>query len=160
MNNIDRVREFHLAFGHPVSDVVTVPSSATRLLRFRLLLEEVFEYGRAVGISSLCEQPQGEFENDVKLCVAGYRVNERYSVNTVEAADALGDIDYVSAGASLCHGFPAEAVAAEIHRANMSKLGENGNPIYGVGGRVAKGPNYTPPDVLSVLVQHGWLKPA
>lgn len=69
----------------------------------------------------------------------------------VEIADALGDLLYVVVGAALEYGIPLDAVVDEIHRSNMSKLDENGRPIYREDGKVLKGPNFTPPDIKGVL---------
>jgi predicted HAD superfamily Cof-like phosphohydrolase len=151
MHTIERVREFHLAFGHPVETQITVPSAKTRLLRFKLLYEEVMEYGRAIGIEGLCFLPQKEFEADLKMTMGEFKIYLGHDVNSVEAADALADIDYVCAGANLCHGFPAEAVAIEVHRSNMSKLGEDGKPILAADGKVVKSSLYSPPNIRHVL---------
>jgi predicted HAD superfamily Cof-like phosphohydrolase len=151
MHTIERVREFHLAFGHPVETQITVPSAKTRLLRFKLLYEEVMEYGRAIGIEGLCFLPQKEFEADLKMTMGEFKIYLGHDVNSVEAADALADIDYVCAGANLCHGFPAEAVAIEVHRSNMSKLGADGKPMLAADGKVIKGPNYFSPNIQRVL---------
>jgi predicted HAD superfamily Cof-like phosphohydrolase len=71
----------------------------------------------------------------------------------VEVADALGDMLYILAGTMLAHGMQdkMEAVFTEIQRSNMSKLGEDGQPIYREDGKVLKGPNYSKPDIKSVL---------
>lgn len=155
MNTIDRVREFHLAFEHPVSYAITSQTPKVRLLRFRLLMEEVLEYGRAIGVVGLCSDTQEEFEKFVKDRLDEFEIDEEHVVNLPEAADALGDIDYVCAGANVVHGFPAEAVAVEIHRANMSKLGEDGMPIKDAFGKIVKSALYRPPNVARVLAQYG-----
>lgn len=154
MHTIERVREFHLAFGHPVEREITIPSPKTRLLRFKLLFEEVMEYGRAIGIKGLHEFTLEDFESDLKDTLKSFEIDPDVVVDSIEAADALADIDYVCAGANLCHGFPAEAVAIEVHRSNMSKLGANGKPVLAADGKVVKGPNYSPPDIESV-----WKRP-
>lgn len=155
-DTLERVREFHLAFDHPIAPLVTVPEPKTRLLRFRLLLEEVMEFGRAVGVRGLADISEAEFAEIVREIRSESTMAEDAKVDLVEAADALADIDYVTAGANLAFGFPARKVAAEVHRSNMSKLGADGRPMFGVGGRVAKGPNYTPPDIWGVLASHGF----
>jgi predicted HAD superfamily Cof-like phosphohydrolase len=152
VHTIELVRLFHLAFAHPVRTVPTTPKPLERLLRFRLLFEEVMEFGRAIGVSGLSEQTQEAFEADVKRTMAEFSINEDAVVSLSEAADALGDIDYVTAGANLVFGFPAEAVVAEIHRANMSKLGADGRPVHDGYGKVVKGPNYKKPNVAQVLL--------
>jgi len=71
----------------------------------------------------------------------------------IEVADALGDMLYILAGTMLAHGMQhkMEDVFTEIQRSNMSKLGEDGQPIYREDGKVLKGPNYSKPDIKSVL---------
>ena len=67
----------------------------------------------------------------------------------VEVADALGDMLYILAGTIIEHGMQhkIEEVFEEIQRSNMSKLGEDGKPIYREDGKVLKGPNYFKPDL-------------
>lgn len=72
-------------------------------------------------------------------------------VNIVEIADALGDLLYVVAGAALAFGIPLQRVTEEIHRSNMSKLGLDGKPVLRDDGKVLKGPNFTLPDIKSIL---------
>jgi hypothetical protein len=71
----------------------------------------------------------------------------------VAVLDALTDLQYVLDGAYLALGFHAYKGDAllEVHRSNMSKLGENGRPIYREDGKILKGPNYSPPDLAAVL---------
>jgi predicted HAD superfamily Cof-like phosphohydrolase len=71
----------------------------------------------------------------------------------VEIADALGDQLYILCGTILKHGLQhkIEEVFNEIQRSNMSKLGEDGNPIFRGDGKILKGPGYTPPDIGSIL---------
>ena len=66
----------------------------------------------------------------------------------VEVADALGDMLYILCGTILEHGmqYKIEAVFEEIQKSNMSKLGEDGEPIYREDGKVLKGPNYFKPN--------------
>lgn len=154
MHTIERVREFHLAFHHPVEERLVVPSAKTRLLRFRLLFEELMEFGRAIGIEHICKLEQEEFERELKGTLNQFAIDETHEVDMVEAADALGDIDYVCAGANLCFGFPAEEVAAEIHRANMSKLGADGLPVQDAFGKIVKSSNYRAPNVSDVLTRN------
>ena len=71
----------------------------------------------------------------------------------VEVADALGDMLYILCGTILEHGmqYKIEEVFEEIQRSNMSKLGEDGKPIYREDGKVLKGPNYFKPDIEGVM---------
>jgi predicted HAD superfamily Cof-like phosphohydrolase len=71
----------------------------------------------------------------------------------VGIADALGDKLYILCGTILKHGLQhkIEEVFAEIQRSNMSKLGEDGKPIFREDGKILKGPNYTPPSIGPIL---------
>ena len=73
--------------------------------------------------------------------------------NVVEVADALGDMLYILCGTIIEHGMASliEKVFDEIHESNMSKLGENGKPIYREDGKVMKGPNYFKPDISKII---------
>ena len=71
----------------------------------------------------------------------------------VEVADALGDMLYILCGTIIEHGMQhkIEAVFEEIQRSNMSKLGEDGQPIYREDGKVLKGPHYFKPNIQEIL---------
>lgn len=73
--------------------------------------------------------------------------------NLVEVADALGDMLYILCGTMITHGVQdkMEEVFREIQRSNLSKLGEDGQPIYREDGKVMKGPNYFKPDIAAIL---------
>jgi predicted HAD superfamily Cof-like phosphohydrolase len=73
--------------------------------------------------------------------------------DVVEVADALGDMLYILCGTILAHGMQdkMEEVFSEIQRSNMSKLDNDGNPIYREDGKVLKGPNYSEPDLKKIL---------
>jgi predicted HAD superfamily Cof-like phosphohydrolase len=73
--------------------------------------------------------------------------------NTVEIADALGDQLYILAGTMITHGMQDKIMEVfnEIHRSNMSKLDEDGKPIYRNDGKVLKGPGYFKPDLIPIL---------
>ncbi|MEP2970412.1 nucleoside triphosphate pyrophosphohydrolase family protein, partial [Nonlabens ulvanivorans] len=84
--------------------------------------------------------------------------NEEYLVaaqnnDLVEVADALGDMLYILCGTIIEHGMQdvIEDVFDEIQRSNMSKLGEDGKPIYREDGKVLKGPNYFKPNFEKIL---------
>lgn len=122
---LNAVKEFHTAFGLGVSETPKADLGAqTNLLRFNLMKEENEEYLEAVQ------------NNDL-----------------VEVADALGDMLYILCGTILEHGLQhkIEAVFDEIQRSNMSKLGEDGKPIYREDGKVLKGPNYFKPNFEALL---------
>ncbi len=87
--------------------------------------------------------------------------NEEYfeaaqNKDLVEIADALGDMLYILCGTILSHGMQhiIEEVFDEIQRSNMSKLGEDGQPIYREDGKVMKGPNYFKPNLSMILEKH------
>ncbi len=73
----------------------------------------------------------------------------------IEVADALGDMLYILCGTILSHGMQHKIVEVfdEIQRSNMSKLGEDGKPIYREDGKVLKGPNYFKPNIKGSLEQ-------
>lgn len=116
------VRAFHLAFALPAREQPSQLEPDLAALRQRLLDEEVAEVGAAVAGGDLAA-----------------------------IAQELADVVYVAYGTALTYGIDLDAVIAEVHRANMSKLGPDGQPVYRADGKVAKGPNYQPPDVASVL---------
>jgi predicted HAD superfamily Cof-like phosphohydrolase len=122
---INAVKEFHTAFGLGVSHEMKASLGEQKnMLRFNLMKEENEEYLEAV-------------QND----------------DIVEIADALGDMLYILCGTLLEHGLQhkIEAVFDEIQRSNMSKLDENGKPIYREDGKVMKGPNYFKPNFEEIL---------
>ena len=119
------VTKFHNAFKIKVNENPTVEiDNALIELRYRLMQEENSEYLEAAKNKDL-----------------------------IEVADALGDMLYILCGTILTHGlqYKIEEVFNEIQRSNMSKLGEDGNPIYRKDGKVMKGPNYFKPDINKVL---------
>ena len=122
---INSVKEFHTAFKIGYSDSPTANLGESKhLLRYNLMKEENEEYLEAVQ------------NNDL-----------------VEIADALGDMMYILCGTIIEHGLQhkMEAVFDEIQRSNMSKLGEDGKPIFREDGKVMKGPNYFKPDFSKII---------
>ncbi|RYJ42736.1 MazG nucleotide pyrophosphohydrolase domain-containing protein [Flavobacterium beibuense] len=122
---LDAVKEFHTAFGLGVSETPKASlGEAVNMLRFNLMKEENEEYLDAVQ------------NNDL-----------------TEIADALGDMLYILCGTIIEHGlqYKIEEVFDEIQRSNMSKLGEDGKPIYREDGKVMKGPNYFKPNFEEIL---------
>jgi predicted HAD superfamily Cof-like phosphohydrolase len=69
----------------------------------------------------------------------------------VGIADALADIVYVAYGAAVTYGIDLDAALREVHRSNMSKLDDQGRPVYREDGKVLKSARYTPPDIAGVL---------
>ncbi|WP_299136543.1 nucleoside triphosphate pyrophosphohydrolase family protein [uncultured Tenacibaculum sp.] len=124
-NKINAVHEFHTAFGLGIKNIPTTNIDKERkLLRYNLMKEENEEYLEAA-------------ENN----------------DLVEVADALGDMLYILCGTIIEHGMQdkIEEVFNEIQRSNMSKLGEDGKPIYREDGKVLKGPNYFKPNIEQIL---------
>ena len=124
-DKIEAVQRFHDAFkiGYRTSPKANLGVSKNQL-RFDLMKEENEEYFEAAQ------------NNDL-----------------VEVADALGDMLYILCGTIIEHGLQnkIEAVFEEIQRSNMSKLGEDGQPLYREDGKVLKGPKYFKPNIESIL---------
>ncbi len=124
---INYVKEFHTAFKISYSEFPTANLGESKhTLRYNLMKEENEEYLEAVQ------------NNDL-----------------IEIADALGDMMYILCGTIIEHGLQhkMEAVFDEIQRSNMSKLGEDGQPIYREDGKVMKGPNYFKPDFSKIITE-------
>lgn len=121
---IDLVREWHELFGVPVLSFPCVPNAERCELRERLLREELDEFADAVATGDIAEILQ-----------------------------ELMDLQYVLDGTLLEFGLYEfkDAGFAEVHRANMSKVGSDGNPIKREDGKVLKGPYFTAPDLQAVL---------
>ena len=124
-NKIEAVKAFHTAYkiGYRETPKADL-GDAKNTLRFNLMKEENEEYLEAAN------------NNDL-----------------VEVADALGDMLYILCGTIIEHGMQhkIEEVFEEIQRSNMSKLGEDGEPIYREDGKVLKGPNYFQPNIAEIL---------
>ncbi|MBR6459274.1 MAG: GNAT family N-acetyltransferase [Actinomycetaceae bacterium] len=137
------VRQFHETYGMPIAaDTPNVDTDRIHL-RLNLIAEEFTELiGAAYGAKA-----REILENAWKE--AGD--HDDHARDTVEVADALGDLIYVIYGAALEFGLPMENVLAVIQASNLSKLGADGKPIYREDGKVMKGPNYFPPDIKKVL---------
>ncbi len=122
---LEAVKLFHTTYGLGVSNEIKADLGEQKnKLRFELMKEENEEYLEAVE------------NNDI-----------------IEIADALGDMLYILCGTILEHGLQhkIEEVFDEIQRSNMSKLGEDGKPIYREDGKVMKGPNYFKPNFEVIL---------
>ena len=118
ISNFEKVGDFMEAFGQEVLYVPTMPDFNLAALRLDLIEEEVQELRDGLGRSSL-----------------------------LEVADALTDILYVVYGAGHAFGIDLDDCFHEVHRSNMTKLGEDGRPLYREDGKVMKGPNYEEPDL-------------
>ena len=120
--NFDKVRIFMEAFGQEVKLKPEFPDPETRKMRIDLIEEELEE------LKDAC------FNKDM-----------------VEVADALTDLLYVVYGAGHAFGIDLDDSFREVHVSNMSKLREDGKPIYREDGKVMKGPKFKPPALQEVL---------
>jgi predicted HAD superfamily Cof-like phosphohydrolase len=138
------VREFHRVYGQPIRETPGVPPAERVDLRIALIAEEFLEFLAATGM------PGSEVEFIGGMIEEG-RKRRTSSFDLVEVADALADMAYVIEGACLEFGIDSEKVLEEVQRSNMSKLGDDGKPVYNESGKVIKGPNYSPPNIAKVL---------
>ena len=122
MTNFEKVRLFMKTYGQEVKNKAGFSDAKTNKLRIDLIKEELDE---------LTEAMQDE--------------------NLLEVADALTDILYVTYGAGHAFGIDLDKCFEEVQNSNMSKLGEDGKPIYNEAGKVMKGPNYFKPDLSKYL---------
>ncbi len=123
-DKIKSVAEFHEVFKIGNAEKMTLIEEREYMLRYNLIKEENEEY--------------------LQACKDG---------DLVEIADALGDQLYILFGTILKHGLQhkIEEVYDEIHRSNMSKLDENGQPIFREDGKILKSSNYFRPEIKSIL---------
>jgi predicted HAD superfamily Cof-like phosphohydrolase len=122
MNNQEMVREFHDTFGLPARDEPTPVDRREADLRMKLLEEETTEVVQAI-----------------------------YKGDVYNLAKELADVVYVAYGTAVTYGIDLDKVFAEVHRSNMSKLDEDGNPILREDGKILKGPNYFEPNIEKLL---------
>ena len=118
MSNFSKVGTFMKTFGQEVKTSPSLSTDKINNLRIELIKEELEELTEAMK------------NNDL-----------------LEVADALTDILYVTYGAGHAFGIDLDKCFDEVQNSNMSKLGENGEPIYNESGKVMKGPNYFKPDL-------------
>ncbi|MBR9855145.1 MAG: nucleoside triphosphate pyrophosphohydrolase family protein [Algicola sp.] len=118
---------------------------------------ELFHNSFGLGVSHEPKADLGEEKNRLRFNLMDEE-NQEYleaanNNDLVEVADALGDMLYILCGTILEHGmqYKIEEVFEEIQRSNMSKLGADGKPIYREDGKVLKGPNYTKPDIQTII---------
>ena len=121
-SNFDKVRNFMKAFGQEVKTSPEFPTEETAKLRIELIVEELNEL-----------------------------IDAKEDKDLIGIADALTDILYVTYGAGHAFGIDLDSCFREVQRSNMSKLGEDGKPIYREDGKVLKGPNYSEPDLKKTL---------
>ena len=122
MTNFESVKKFMEVFGQEVKTKAEFPSEKIIKLRYNLIKEELDEFEQAIK------------DHDIK-----------------EVADALTDILYVTYGAGHAFGIDLNKCFDEVQRSNMSKLGDNGKPIYNEQGKVMKGPKYFQPDLSKFI---------
>ena len=118
MSNFNKVGTFMKTFGQEVKTKPSLSTEKINNLRIDLIKEELQELTEAMNNKDL-----------------------------LEVADALTDILYVTYGAGHAFGIDLDKCFDEVQNSNMSKLGEDGNPIYNESGKVMKGPNYFKPDL-------------
>ncbi len=118
MTNFQKVKVFMKAFKQEVKTNPSLSSEKINQLRINLIKEELDELLEAIK------------KNDL-----------------IEVADALTDILYVTYGAGHAFGIDLDKCFQEVQNSNMSKLDNNGKPIYNEAGKVMKGPNYFKPDL-------------
>ena len=118
MTNFERVKKFMEKFGQEIKEKANFPDDKITSLRYDLIKEELDEFKEAID------------KKDIK-----------------EVADALTDILYVTYGAGHAFGIDLDKCFEEVQNSNMSKLDENGKPIYNDAGKVMKGPNYFKPNL-------------
>tara|TARA_B110000503_G_scaffold133234_1_gene210417 strand:+ start:273 stop:659 length:387 start_codon:yes stop_codon:yes gene_type:complete len=122
ISNFEKVGDFMSAFNQEVLVEPVFPDFNLAALRLDLIEEEVQELRDGLGKGSL-----------------------------LEVADALTDILYVVYGAGHAFGIDLDDCFNEVHRSNMTKLGEDGSPVYRDDGKVLKGPNYSEPDLTEFV---------
>jgi predicted HAD superfamily Cof-like phosphohydrolase len=122
MSNFSKVGIFMKTFGQEVKDKPSFSSDKINKLRIDLIKEELEELTDAMESRDL-----------------------------LEVADALTDILYVTYGAGHAFGIDLDKCFDEVQNSNMSKLGEDGNPIYNESGKVMKGPNYFKPNLSKFI---------
>ena len=123
MTNFDKVGTFMKTFDQEVKIKPSFSTDKINNLRVDLIREELNELIEAIKNKDL-----------------------------LEVADALTDILYVTYGAGHAFGINLDKCFDEVQRSNMSKLDENGKPIYGENGKVLKGPNYFKPNLTNLLL--------
>ena len=122
MSNFEKVKKFMQTFGQETKTKPSFPSDKIINLRYQLIEEELSELKTAIK------------KQDI-----------------VEVADALTDILVVTYGGGIAFGINLDDCFDEVHNSNMSKLDQNGKPIYNESGKVMKGPNYFKPDLSKFL---------
>ena len=122
MSNFEDVKFFMQTYGQEIKEKSEFPEEKIINLRINLIKEELSEFQEALK-----------------------------DKNLVDVADALTDLLYVTYGAGHAFGIDLDKCFAEVQRSNMSKLGEDGKPIYNEQGKVMKGSNYYKPNLKQFI---------
>lgn len=124
INELKKLEEFQRTYHQPVGESPTLVDESQYELRYALGKEELDEY--------------------LEACKNG---------DLVEIADSLADQLYILLGTMVVHGMQniIQTIFNEVHSSNMSKLGEDGKPIFREDGKVLKGPNFFRPDIRSIV---------
>lgn len=160
--NLERVKQFHTVFGHPVNDYPNVDDADLNRLRLDLIREETQELWEALNawdtewLNTVIKKVQ--IDDEMTATDKVKRIRELLDMHDnpeKHVADALTDLQYVLDGAWLALGFHRvkEECVAEVHRSNMSKLGLDGLPIKREDGKILKGPNYSLPDLGPIVAK-------
>jgi len=154
----ERVREMMRGFGQDCPEKPTVADVATRSLRFRLLLEEVLEFGEAAGIAVFVRDDfvhcLKELKEPVPLSMGKLVFSSFSEPNLVDLADAVADISVVNEGAAIAFGLPMSELQETADSNNLLKI-QTGSKCPETG-KFLKSPNHPKPDFAKVLRDHGW----
>lgn len=148
MSAQDQVRQFHEAFGFHIADAPSMPPEKIRYERARLLVEECAE--------AVAELMAGHEErSDLTALLCDLFEDRSYPLDRpadpVKVAQELADLVYVTAGGAVNCGIPLDAVVAEVHRANMAKLGPDGKPLKNEHGKAMKPSGWEPADIAGAI---------
>lgn len=142
----EQVLEFHREFGQPIVDNPSLPSDERLRLRLRLISEEYGELLEAAGADP-------RMLRLLKFLIAEIVSSARsVEANLPELADAMADLDYVVEGTRIEFGIDGAPIAAEVHRANIAKLGGEKR----ADGKIMKPAGWTAPDIEGELRKQGW----
>jgi predicted HAD superfamily Cof-like phosphohydrolase len=171
-----KVKEFMQTFGQECPPKPTIIDENNRVLRVKLLLEEVLELAEASGVEITADTGSGSYAIDTSSLKNGYLALQanNNNVDLVGVADAIADISYVNYGAANAYGIDIEPIEDEVHESNMTKLFTTEEvdsldrsqftykPVRLSGkcllvkngdGKVQKSPSYTPANVAKYIEQ-------
>lgn len=178
MTNLEKVKRFHEVFGHPIA--TPEPGRVLTKLRLALIDEEILEFRDANDVVQVAKELADvlyvtygyavilgitikETSNNI-LALRPRMVPDQltfykqlrdlyYDVEANPEANLERLLNKTWAIAEI-YGLPIQEVFDEVNRSNMSKLDENGKPIYREDGKVLKGPNYSEADILSIIKKY------